>query len=52
VPVREWIFAALLAVAGGLIVVGAAMWSRPAGFVAAGVVLAVWSWDTLSGDSR
>lgn len=41
---RERILAVLLAVAAGLAVAGAAMASRPAGFIVAAVLLAGWAW--------
>lgn len=41
---RERILAVLLAVAGGLVVVGVALVSQAAAFVAGGVLLAAWSW--------
>ena len=47
--VREWIFAALLAVAGSLITYGAALAWEPAGFIVGGVLLALWSWSLLAG---
>ena len=40
---REWIFAALLAVAGAFVVVGVSTWSAGAAWVCAGVLLAGWS---------
>lgn len=39
---RDWIFAALLAIAGSLIVIGFAEWSTGLAFIVAGVVLAGW----------
>lgn len=39
---RDWIFAALLAIAGALVVVGVAGWSTPAAFIVAGALLACW----------
>ncbi len=39
---RDWIFAALLAIAGLLVVIGFAMWSVGLGFIVAGVSLAGW----------
>jgi len=44
VAVRELIFAVLLLVAGGLVVAGLAAVHHAAGLVAAGVLLAAWSW--------
>lgn len=41
---RERIFAVLLAVAGGLIVAGVALWSDVFALVAAGVLLGAWAW--------
>lgn len=41
---RERILAVLLALAGGLVVVGVALVSPSAAFVAGGVLLAGWSW--------
>lgn len=41
---REWILGGLLALAGTLIVAGAHRFSTGAALVAAGVLLAVWSW--------
>lgn len=46
-PVREWIFAVLLVVAGGFVVTGVSAWSSAAAWVAAGVLLAGWSWLVL-----
>ena len=43
---REVVLAFLLAVACGLVVVGAALLYGPAGFMAGGVLLAGWSWLT------
>lgn len=39
----NWLLAALLALAVGLVVFGVWQWSQPAGYVTAGVLLAVWS---------
>lgn len=44
---QEAILAVLLAVAGALVVIGVAMWSTAAGFVAGGAMLAAWSWMVL-----
>ena len=44
---RERILAVLLALAAGLVVVGAALASEVAGFVVGGVLLAAWSWLVL-----
>lgn len=41
---RDWIFAALLAIAGLLIVIGCATWSIGLAFIVAGLVLAGWSY--------
>ena len=41
---RERILAVLLALAAGLVVVGAALASDAAGFVVGGMLLAGWSW--------
>ncbi len=41
---REWILGCLLAVAGLLVVVGAALVSAAAAFVVGGVLLALWAW--------
>jgi hypothetical protein len=41
---RALILAALFAAAAVLVVVGAAMVARPAGFIVGGVLLAGWSW--------
>lgn len=41
---REWIFAALLAVAAVLVVTGVAQYDPRAGLVAAGVLLAGWAY--------
>lgn len=46
--VREWLFAALTFVAGVLVVVGVFRVFDAAGFMVAGVLLAVWSWLVLS----
>lgn len=43
---QEVILACLLAIAAALIVVGVAQWSASGGFLAAGVLLAGWSWLT------
>lgn len=45
--VRAWIFAGVLVVAAGLVVVGVSMVHQAAGFVAAGVLLAGWAWLVL-----
>lgn len=44
---RELIFAVMLALASAAIVTGAAMFTPAAGWVAFGVLLAVWSWLVL-----
>lgn len=49
--VRAWIFAAVLLLAGGLIVAGAALVHPAAAFVVAGVLLAPWAWLVL-GESK
>lgn len=52
---REWILGALLAVAAGLVVVGAAMASTALAFVVAGVLLAGLAWllfGELGGDDE
>lgn len=41
---REYVLAALLALAAVLVVVGVAMLSEAAGWIAAGVAVAAWSW--------
>ena len=46
---HEILFAFALATAAQLIIVGVALVSVPAGFIAAGVLTAVWSWLVLSG---
>lgn len=43
---QEVILACLLLVAAGLVVVGVACWSAPGALIAAGVLLAGWSWLT------
>lgn len=40
---RAWILAALLALAGGLVVVGAALLSPAAAWIVGGLLLAGWS---------
>lgn len=45
---REWIFALLTLVAGGLVIAGVAGWSGSVALVVAGVLLAGWSWLLLS----
>ena len=44
---REWIFAFLLAVAGGLVVAGSATLHAGLALAVAGVLLAAWSWLVL-----
>lgn len=44
---REVIFAALLAVAGGLVTAGAWSFHRGLGLIVGGVLLAGWSWLAL-----
>jgi hypothetical protein len=41
---RQWIFAAVLAVAAASVTIGAASYSDGAGWVAFGFLLAGWSW--------
>lgn len=49
---REWTFASLLLVAGGLIVAGVAGWSGSLALVVAGVLLGLWSWGILADVGR
>lgn len=44
---RELLFAAMLALASAAIVAGAAMLTPGAGWIATGMLLAVWSWLVL-----
>ena len=41
---RDWIFAAVLTLACGLIVVGVGLWSLPLALIVAGVLLAALAW--------
>lgn len=49
-PMREFLFAVLTAVAAALISVGAFLERPSVGLVVAGVLLAVWSWMVLAGE--
>lgn len=42
--VREGAFALALVISGALIIYGVSSYSRPAGFIIAGVLLAAWVW--------
>jgi hypothetical protein len=45
---RAWILAALLALAGALVVVGVALLSEPVAWIVGGLLLAGWSWLVLA----
>lgn len=50
--VREIVFAVALAIAGGLLTKGMFELAESVGWIAAGVLLAVWTWLVLSGDDE
>lgn len=46
--IREVLFAALLAVGGGMIAFGASLITPAAGWITGGILLVGWSWFVLS----